>query len=186
MPRTTRPSLSAQRAEHYQDEAASIGHPRRARRRESEGLAARAAEDGDRLDHHLEPGHRFSTRRPTPAPGPWRRRKERVRSPRPNWRRLAANSNYPTAAWLSARTRIARLESDIASARVRDAGPRHRLDEVLHDDAAPSISLREQTARLAGEAEEHVAELQTRAVLLVEQRTRRKSRSAAAGGGRAR
>ncbi len=158
--------LSAQRAEHYQDEAAALATRAEHNRRESDGLAARASEDGAALTTILGQVASFDEEAASCALALAEAEKTCTEA-RAELATARRDLDLALSNLAATRTRIARLESDIASARVRDQDLSHRLDELLREES----QAREQTARLAGEAEElgvRDAELQIRCVTLAE------------------
>lgn len=161
--------LSAQRAEHYQDESSMLVTRAEHARRESEALARRAAQDAESLSSVESQVTLFDEEADARA-GALEEMERTCSEARTELAFARRNLEQSTAGVASARTRIARLESDIESARVRAQDLAHRLEEVSHDDAASLDQLERMTAE-AAQVEEHVAELQTRAVLLVAQRT---------------
>jgi chromosome segregation protein len=77
----------------------------------------------------------------------------------------------------AARTRIARLESDVESARVRAEDLARRLEELLGDESSSSEALLRMTSE-AAEAGERMRELQARAEVLVEKKSQYEAQTA--------
>jgi chromosome segregation protein len=174
--------LAAQRAEHYQDESATLLVRADHSRKESEALAARAAQDAEALAEIegqaalLDEEAEFSV---GPAAvlavdalsgGLALADMERTCSEARTELATARRELDQSVSGLgSTRTKIARLESDIESARVRAEDLAHRLDELVRDESQSN----EQIERIAGEAAEvgqRVEELQARAATLVEKK----------------
>jgi len=161
--------LSAQRAEHCQDESATLLVRADHNRRESAGLAVRAAQNTEALAEVERQVALLEDEAETRAQAldEMERTSADARSELATARR---ELDQAVAGVGSARTRIARLESDIESARVRAQDLAHRLDELLHDELLSS----EQIDRIGVEVAEvdaRVEELQARALTLVEKKT---------------
>ncbi len=161
--------LSAQRAEHYQDESAMLVVRADHARKESDGLALRteqnteslAATEGQVAMLDAEAEARIS------ALEAMEQTCAEAKSELATARRQLDQSVAGTG---SARTRIARLESDVESARVRAEDLARRLEELLRDESLSSEAL----LRMAGEAAEageRASELQARAEVLVEKKS---------------
>ncbi len=161
--------LSAQRAEHYQDESAMLVVRAEHARKESDGLAQRAEQNTETLaategqvamlDAEADARiHALEAMEQTCAEA-----KSELATAR---RQL----DHAVAGAGAARTRIARLESDVESARVRAEDLAHRLEELLRDEATSGEVL----LRMSGEAAEvgeRASELQARAETLVEKKS---------------
>jgi chromosome segregation protein len=160
--------LSAQRAEHYQDESSMLVTRAEHARRESEALARRATQDAESLAQ-VESQVTLLDEEADARAGALAEMERTCAEARTELAFARRNLEQSTAGMASAQTRIARLESDIESARVRAQDLAHRLEEVSHDDATSLEQLERMTAESA-QVEEYVAELQTRAIQLVEQK----------------
>jgi chromosome segregation protein len=166
--------LSAQRAEHYQDESATLLVRAEHSRRESEGLAVRAAQNTEALAEIESQAALLEEEAASRAQAleEMERTCSEARSELATARRELDQSVSGVG---SARTKIARLESDIESARVRAEDLSHRLDELLHDESQST----EQIERIAAEVAEvgnQVEELQVRAATLAERKTEAEAR----------
>jgi chromosome segregation protein len=160
--------LSAQRADHYQDESSMLVTRAEHARRESEALARRAAQDAESLAQ-VESQVTLLDEEADARAGALAEMERTCAEGRTELASARRNLEQSTAGVASAQTRIARLESDIESARVRAQDLAHRLEEVSHDDATSLEQLERMTAESA-QVEEYVAELQARAIQLVEQK----------------
>jgi chromosome segregation protein len=152
--------LSGQRAGHLQDESATLVV--RADRAEKEG--AEHAQQVALLDAEAE--QRSSTLAQMEVT--FASAREELAVARRELEQRVADAG-------AARTRGARLESDIESARVRAGDLAHRFEELRHDDAAAGEAI----TRVAGEvahAEEHLAVLQARASDLAERKSQTEER----------
>jgi chromosome segregation protein len=158
--------LSSQRAEHYQDESATLLVRAEHSRRESEGLAARAAANTEALLSIEGQVALFEEEAESRAQAleEIERTSGEARGELATARRELDQS---VAGVASTRTRIARLESDIESARVRAEDLAHRLDELLRDESQSTEQI-ERIATEVAEVGQRVEELQARAVILVE------------------
>jgi chromosome segregation protein len=163
-----RAQLSAQRAEHLQDESGTLVVRAERARKDGEALAARAAEDlqslaeigGQVAQLDAEAEQRAGALAEIEAT--YADAREELARLRREWEQVVTDTNL-------ARTRVARLESDIAAARVRAEDLSHRLDELRRDDA----DAEEAIARVASEAsiaDERLATLTARAGELAEKR----------------
>jgi chromosome segregation protein len=161
--------LSAQRAEHYQDESSMLVTRAEHARRESEALARRTDQDAESLSL-VESQVVLLDEEADSRASVLEEMERTCAEARSELAVARRNLEQSTAGVATAQTRIARLESDIESARVRAQDLAHRLEDVSRDDAASLDQLERMTAE-AAQVEEHVAELQIRAVLLVEQKT---------------
>jgi chromosome segregation protein len=168
--------LSAQRAEHYQDESAMLVVRADHARKESDGLALRTEQNAESLaatesqvamlDAEAEARiHALEAMEQTCAEA-----KSELATARRQLDQSVAGAG-------SARTRIARLESDVESARVRAEDLARRLEELLQDEASSSEALQRMTAE-ASEAGERASELQTRAEVLVEKKSQHETQAA--------
>jgi chromosome segregation protein len=163
-----RAQLSAQRAEHYQDESATLLVRAEHNRRESEGLAMRAAQSTATLGE-IESQVALLDAEAESRACALEEMESTCAEARGELATVRRELDQAVAGVGSSRTRIARLESDIESARVRAQDLAHRLDELLHDESMSS----EQVERIDGEAAEvarRVEELQARALTLVEKK----------------
>ncbi len=160
--------LSAQRAEHYQDESAMLVVRAEHARKESDALAQRAEQNTETLastegqvamlDAEAEARiHALEAMEQTCAEA-----KSELATARRQLDQAVAGAG-------AARTRIARLESDVESARVRAEDLARRLEELLRDEAASSEALVRMTGE-AAEAGERAGELQARAEVLVDKK----------------
>ena len=160
--------LSAQRAEHHQDESAMLVVRADHARKESDALALRTDQNTEALaaiesqvamlDAEAEARiHALEVMEQTCA---------EAKSELATARRQLDESVAGAGA---ARTRIARLESDVESARVRAEDLAHRLEELLRDESSSSEALQRMTSE-ASEAGERMSELQARAEVLVEKK----------------
>jgi chromosome segregation protein len=160
--------LSAQRGEHYLDESSMLVTRAEHARRESEALARRAAQDNESLSL-VESQVVLLDEEADSCAGALEEIERTCAEARSELAIARRNLEQSTAGVATAQTRIARLESDIESARVRAQDLAHRLEELSHDDAVSIEHLERMTAE-AAQVDEHVAELQTRAISLVEQK----------------
>ncbi|HEY5282464.1 MAG TPA: chromosome segregation protein SMC, partial [Polyangia bacterium] len=160
--------LSAQRAEHYQDESGMLLVRADHARKESDGLALRTAQDAEALESIESQLAVLDAEAKTRASAleAMEQACSAVKNDLATARRQLDQS---VAGAGSARTRIARLESDIESARVRAEDLAHRLEELSRDDASSSETIARMSEE-ASQAEERVAELQARASELVEKK----------------
>jgi chromosome segregation protein len=160
--------LSAQRAEHYQDESATLLVRAEHNRRESEGLAVRAAQNGEALVEIESQAALLEEEAASRAEAleEMDRTCAEARSELATARRELDQSVSGVG---SARTKIARLESDIESARVRAEDLSHRLDELLRDESQSTEQIERIAAEIA-EVGQQVEELQARAATLVERK----------------
>jgi chromosome segregation protein len=167
--------LSAQRAEHHQDESSMLVVRADHARKESDALALRTAQNMESLaaiegqvamlDAEAEARiHALEEMEQTCA---------EAKSELATARRQLDQS---VAGGGAARTRIARLESDVESARVRAEDLARRLEEVLSDESSSSETLLRMTGE-AAEAGERMGELQARAEVLVEKKTQYQDQS---------
>ncbi len=170
-----RAQLSAQRAEHCQDESAMLVVRADHARKESDALALRTTQDAGSLatiegeasllDAEAESRTReLETMEQTCAEA-----KNELATARRQLDQSVAGAG-------ASRTRVARLESDIESARVRAEDLAHRLEELRCDDASSGETI----DRLAGEAtqvDEHMGELRARAEILAERKARLESQT---------
>jgi chromosome segregation protein len=171
-----RAQLSAQRAEHYQDESAMLVVRADHARKESDALALRTAQNEESLaaiegqvallDAEAEARiQALEVMEQTCAEA-----KSELATARRQLDQSVAGAS-------AARTRIARLESDVESARVRAEDLARRLEELEHDESSSSETLLRMTAE-AAEAGEHIAELLARAEVLVESKSQNESQAA--------
>jgi chromosome segregation protein len=160
--------LFTQRAEHYQDESATLLVRAEHSRRESEGLAARAAENVEALSAIEGQVALLDEEAESRAQAleEMERTSAEARGELATARRELDQS---VAGVASTRTRIARLESDIESARVRAEDLAHRLDELLRDESQSSDQI-ERIATEVSDVGQRVEELQVRAVTLAERK----------------
>jgi chromosome segregation protein len=161
--------LSAQRAEHHQDESAMLVVRADHARKESDALILRTAHNTESLaaiegqvamlDAEAEARiHALEEMEQTCAEA-----KSELITARRQLDQSVAGAG-------AARTRIARLESDVESARVRAEDLARRLDELVSDETSSSEALLRLTAE-ATEAGERMGELQARAEVLVEKKS---------------
>jgi len=169
--------LSAQRAEHLQDESGTlVGRAERATK-ESEGIAARSKEDACSLSEVegtvavLDEEAEVRASALAAIEATCASAREELSAARRAWERLVSDTG-------AARTRVARLESDIESARVRAEDLGHRLDELLRDDSSANETIQRVTEE-AAHAEAQVELLQARAAELADRKTQAEGQTAA-------
>jgi chromosome segregation protein len=168
--------LSAQRSEHLQDEAGMLVGRAEHARKESEEHALRAAQDTEALatiesqvallDEEAE--QRASAL--ATMEGTYAAARDELAAARRAWEQAVADAN-------TARTRVARLESDRESARVRAGDLEHRLAELARDEAGAGETIAHLTEE-ASHAAEQLAVLQARAAELAERKTETEARVA--------
>ena len=160
--------LSAQRAEHYQDESAMLVVRADHARKESDALALRTTQNEESLaaiegqvallDAEAEARiQALEVMEQTCAEA-----KSELATARRQLDQSVAGAG-------AARTRIARLESDVESARVRAEDLARRLEELENDESASSETMLRLTTE-AAEAGERMSELEARAEVLVEKK----------------
>jgi chromosome segregation protein SMC, common bacterial type len=172
--------LSTARAEKYQDESAMLVVRADHARKESDALALRTAQNTESLaaiegqvallDAEAEARIRaLEEMEQTCAEA-----KNELATARRQLDQSVAGAG-------ASRTRVARLESDIESARVRAEDLAHRLDELLRDDALSSEAIERMTGE-ATQTDERVGELQARAEVLVEKKAQLENQTASLRG----
>ena len=167
--------LSAQRAEHYQDESAMLVVRSDHARKESDALALRTAHNEESLAAIegqvalLEAEAEARIQALEVMEQTCAEAKSELATARRQLDQSVAGAG-------AARTRIARLESDVESARVRAEDLARRLEELEHDESTSSESLLRLTAE-AAEAGERMTELQARAEVLVEKKAQNESQA---------
>jgi chromosome segregation protein len=160
--------LSAQRAEHYQDESAMLVVRAEHARKESEALAARAAQDVESLAT-IEGQAALLDEEAESRATALEEMEQTCMAARNELAATRLQLEQSVAGASTSRTRMARLESDIESARVRAEDLAHRLEEVLRDEVISCDNIA-RTVGEAAEAEERVAELQTRSAELLDKK----------------
>ncbi len=161
--------LAAQRSLHLQDEAGTLVGRAEHARKESEEHATRAVHDTESLAQiesqvallDAEAESRASALAAMEAT--YATARDELAVARRDFEAVVAEAS-------AARTRVARLESDCESARIRAEDLAHRSTELERDDAATGEDL----ARIAAEAAqaaEQLAALQERAAVLGERKT---------------
>jgi chromosome segregation protein len=160
--------LSAQRAEHYQDESAMLVVRADHARKESEGLVLRTTQDTESLAA-IESQLAILDEEAETRARALEEMEQSCAAAKNDLATARRQLDQSVAGGSSARTRMARLESDIESARVRAEDLAHRLEELAHDDASSSEAIARMISE-ATEAAEHVGELQARASELVEKK----------------
>ena len=153
--------LSAQKAEHYADEAATLEQRAERSRREIEGLVEKEADNARALSELRDEVVRFDEES-----------EARSRELDATEQAYAANRSalatarqgvdQATAAATSAATRIARLEADIESAHGRALDLAQRLQVAMADDAVSAEQVEDLVTEGAA-VDERLAQLQARA-----------------------
>ena len=172
--------LSAQRSEHLEDEAGTLVGRAEHAKKESEEHGRRAARDAESLAEiesqvailDAEAENRSSALAAMEAT--YASARDELHAARRAWEDAVADAN-------ASRTRVARLESDCESARVRAGDLAHRSRELEHDDAATHEAVARVNAETA-QATERLAVLQGRAAELAERKARTESQVAALRG----
>ena len=161
-------NLSAQLAQHREDESATlVGRAERATK-ESEALATRSTQDAQSLSEVeggvalLDEEAEVRASALAEIEATCASARDELASTRHEWEQVVSDTG-------ASRTRGARLESDIESARVRAEDLAHRLDELLRDDAIAGETIERVTGE-AAHAEEQVAILEARAAELAEKK----------------
>ena len=172
-----RAQLSAQRAEHLQDESGTLVVRAERANKEGEVLTARAAQDAQSLAViegqvallDAEAEHRAGALAAMEAT--YASARDELAALRRDWEQGVSDTNL-------ARNRVARLESDSEAARIRAGDLEHRLEELQHDDTAASDTIARVTDE-AAHAEEHLAMLTARAGQLANTKTQTEGQVAA-------
>jgi chromosome segregation protein len=161
--------LAAQRAEYAQNESEMLNVRAEHARKESEGLAARAAKDAEALAAIesqvalLDEEAESRTLALEEVEQTCATARNELVTARRELDRLVEGA-------ASARTRIARLESDSESARVRAEDLAHRLDEVLADETATGEAIGRIVAEIA-EVEGSLGDLRSRSLVLADKKS---------------
>jgi chromosome segregation protein len=155
-----RAQLAAQRSEHYGDESAMLVVRAEHARKEIEGSVARANQAAESLAE-IEGQVALLDEEAESRAQALEEMEKTCSDARSELALARRQLDQAVASASGSRTRMARLESDIESARVRSEDLAHRLEEILRDDVAAG----EQIDLLVSEivqAEERVAELGVR------------------------
>jgi chromosome segregation protein len=160
--------LSAQRAEHYQDESATLLVRAEHNRKESEGLATRVGQNTEALAE-VEVQVALLDEEAESRAQALEEMDRTCAEARVELSTARRELDQSVSAVGSARTKIARLESDVESARVRAEDLSHRLDELVRDESQSAEQIERITIEVA-EVEQRVEELQVRAVSLAEKK----------------
>jgi chromosome segregation protein len=171
-----RARLSAQKAEHYSDEAATLAQRAERSRREVEGIVEREADNQRALAELLTEVSQFEEEAEA-------RSKELAETELAYGTARSALANarqgldQTMAAAASAATKIARLESDIESAHGRAQDLAQRLQVAMTDDALAAEQI-EQLMTEGATVEERLSQLQSQMAEFIEQRTAAEARAA--------
>ena len=169
--------LSAQKAEHYTDEATMLTQRAERSRREVEDIAAKEIENAQALSSLQNEVSRFDEE--AEARGRELQATELAYgTARSALGRARQGVDEATAAAASAATKIARLESEIESAQARAQDLEQRLQTAIHDDAA-ALEQIEQIMMEGATVEERLSQLRLRVEDLARQRAAAEARATA-------
>jgi len=168
--------LSAQRAEHHQDESAMLVVRADHARKESDALALRTSQNTESLTA-IESQVAMLDAEAEARIQALEAMEQTCAEAKSELATARRQLDQSVAGGGAARTRIARLESDVESARVRAEDLARRLEELLGDESSSSEALLRMTSE-ASEAGERMGELQARAEVLVEKKSQYEGQTA--------
>jgi chromosome segregation protein len=171
-----RAQLSAQRAEHHQDESAMLVVRADHARKESDALALRSSQNTESLAA-IESQVAMLDAEAEARIQALEAMEQTCAEAKSELATARRQLDQSVAGGGAARTRIARLESDVESARVRAEDLARRLEELLGDESSSSEALLRMTSE-AAEAGERMRELQARAEVLVEKKSQYEAQTA--------